>query len=243
MLIQNQYDGRLYEVPDGTAAGYGEYPGQEGLGIPFLAPLAARVASRLLPKAIPFAQRLLSRGGIPAAPVVPAVSTARLSTRIAEKVAALLRQQGVQIAPQPAVVQAAPPAGVPPAAPPTGEPEPGVGEYPYYGLPRPYAAAWPWRPSPRQPYPSPYQAPSPYQQGPGGARWVAPSAQYPGSGARRLYLRCSSWWGPHGRVPGPGMPIQPALPVLTPPPFTPAPATATATPTATRYTRRHYRRR
>ncbi|MFN0172622.1 MAG: hypothetical protein ACKV22_40095 [Bryobacteraceae bacterium] len=238
MLIQNQYDGRLYEVPEGTVAGYGEYPGQEGLGIPFLAPLAARAAARFLPKAIPFARRLLSRGGIPGVPVAPAVSTARLSTRIAEKVAALLRQQGVQTAPT-AASQPQPAGGPPPAG---GEPEPAVGEYPYYGQPRPYPAAWPQRPyppaTPQRPWPQqPY--PSPYMPGPPGARWVVPNAQYPSTGARRLYLRCSSWWGPRGRVPGPGMAVQPGQPGVPQPPFAPA----TATPPTAPYQRRRYRRR
>ena len=49
MLVQNQYDGRLYEVPDHMGyAGYGEP--YDGLGFPaFLLPLAEQVGSKRQP--------------------------------------------------------------------------------------------------------------------------------------------------------------------------------------------------
>jgi hypothetical protein len=81
--------------------------------------------------------------------------------------------------------------GMPPGMPgmPPGSPYPGS---PYYGggYPRPF---------------SPFGRPMP----PG---WVRPMS--PVAGANRLYLRCSSWPGPAGLAPGPGMPVgvQPGMP-------------------------------
>src|SRR5262245_11105300 len=141
MLTRNPYDGRLYEVPD--IAGYGYAGGGPGYGfLPFLAPLAAKVGAKLLPKAIPFLKKLPVVGdlfgevpgrfrrfrrfpfrpgwprpfpfrpGLPLPGIAPPIAGPLLSTRIARKVVAMLRQQGLQVMP------AGPPPGPPPEAPP-----------------------------------------------------------------------------------------------------------------------------
>ena len=258
MLIRNQYDGQLYEVPDGPVGGYGEYSsdGYQGLGLPIFGALAAKAAARFLPKALPYARRFL-RGVFPgrSAPLVgapPPFHTGNLATRVAQRVVALLRQEGLQ--PAPGAPAPAPTVEPAPPAPPVAEPQPGLSEYPYFPARQYLAQQYPPRPYPgvlaaaAVPIPADTLLAAPYSPAPfPGATpqgWVQPSMQYPGTGGRRLYLRCSTWRGQPGLVPGPGMAVQPgALPG--PGSFATPLAPPVASPYAAlprRYRRRRYRR-
>jgi hypothetical protein len=274
MLVKNQYDGRLYEVPYGPVNGYGEYAesGYQRLGLPFFGPLAAkfgaRLARRFMPKALPFARRLLRRvmpripgitfpgfPGIPVAAGSPAVPVGRLSTNVAHKVVAMLRQQGYQVTPASAP-QPEPAAEAGPL-----EPQPRVGEY---GGPRDHRssatrrspAALPRRAPPGRPshlfrrmtprwgmrrslYPfSVQQYPLPVAQYPlPGAQYPFPGAQYPFPGAEYPGTETQDPYPP-GMAPGSEMPMQPGIPTppgvpFARPGFSPFPA----------YRRRWYRRR
>lgn len=217
MLIQNQYDGRFYEVPD--FAGYDEYegPGYHGLGLPFFAPLAAKIGARFLPKALPFARRFLRRfrrrfpriPGVPFAPGLPfpgggpPIPRTLLSTNVARKVVAMLRQQGLQVTPAgpfgpaPGPQPGPPPGPDPGTAPPDAQPQPGVGEYPYDPQAAgseefdPYAQEYPET----YPYQDPYQYP--YART---SSWRRFSRWFPGRRAGYWGRRSSNW----PRQPGAG---------------------------------------
>jgi hypothetical protein len=227
MLAQDPVTGQLYEVPDNQpyGIGYAEAPMvYDGLGnpvgfLPFLAPLAAKVAAKALPRVAkyvaPLAQRFLPK-------VLPAI------TRAAGGIAPQIAQQAAQArlsvtrAFTPPVPYVSPvpymPAPMPSSPMPPSAEEEEYGQYGQYAppgpmyMPPPAPMALPGQPMPGQ-FPLPVR-PRPYCRAPQPVGWITPALPFTGMRPRRLYLRCSVWPGPKGLVPA--IATQPGAPGAVP---------------------------
>lgn len=204
MLVQDTLTGYLHEVPDAQLyePEYAEYPEPMGevvydgfgnpVGLPFLAPLAAKALPVLASRLIPAAARALpgivrgARGAIRR--FLPfARRVQRAMPRAIQQFAPVAQafQQSVpgaiqQFAPVAQAFQQPPPgAMVQPMPAPGGETD--FAEVPYQ---LPMAAL-------RTPYRRPSVPPG----------WIPRPSPYTGLQPRRLYMRCLTWRGPGGLVP------------------------------------------
>jgi hypothetical protein len=236
MLVQDTL-GYVHEVPDNPVYGayVGEFPDQIGegqviydgfgnpVGLPFLAPLAAKALPILASRLVPAAARALPgivrgvQGAIRRfAPVARAVQ--RAMPRAIQQFAPVAQafQQSVpgaiqQFAPVAQAFQQPPPGAMQQPMPaPSGEDE--------------FAEV---------PYQLPMAPLTPYQRPPFPPGWIPRPSPYTGLQPRRLYMRCLTWRGPGGLVPAQAAQTAPGA--LVPP--------ATAAARRIRRIRRNVRRR
>ena len=218
MLVQDTLTGYLHEVPDAQLYGaqYGEYPEPMGevvydgfgnpVGLPFLAPLAAKVLPAIAAKVIPHAARALPgilRGAAGAlrrfAPVAQAAQRALpgVVRQFTPAVQAFQRAMpGVmqQLAPAAQAYQQALPGAIQQLQP--------VAQ----------AAQQVYAPDAGDEFaevPMPMMAPPMRSYMPPG--WIPRPQPYTGVQPRRLYMRCLAWRGPGGLVPGAAAHAQPTM--------------------------------
>jgi hypothetical protein len=222
MLVQDTLTGYLHEVPDAQLyePEYAEYPEPMGevvydgfgnpVGLPFLAPLAAKALPILASRLVPAAARALP--GI----VRGAKGAIRRFLPFARRVRRAMPRAIQQFAPVAQAFQQSVPGAIQqfaPVAQAFQQPPPGAMQQP---MPAPSGedefAEVPYQ-LPMAPFRPPYQRP-PIPPG-----WIPRPSPYTGLQPRRLYMRCLTWRGPGGLVP--------AQAAQTPGAFAP-PATAAA---------------